>query len=288
MFLLLAGLLSFRAEAQHTSPEGFRLSWNNAISVERDTLLIAGANLPSWSITVHETSAKAALDLWRIDVSPNALRVRASRPMVATGVKLGSAFTAPVDVHAVSTHDRLSSDATLTLVFISLGHDERLEGIMRDLSVRLNRALVQEQIDAITKDKSDSGRDLEREQKNEAKLGKRLDKANWNLETTLRQKSRTQQAVANRQGDLNRQERRVAGAASPRQLKRLTRSRRSLTGDQRQLSRQMRDVARTQREINKLTRDLQNSTAAQQAIRSGKDLKGYTLDALNKKKDSIQ
>jgi hypothetical protein len=288
VFLLVFGSLTFSASAQHTSAEGFRLSWDNTITVERDTLRVGDAKLPAWSITVHETSAKGALDLWRIDVAPHAARVSGSRPMVASGVKLSDAIPERVDVRAMSTQDRRSGDATLTLAFNSLGHDARIEALMRDLSVRLNKALVQEQIDAITKGKSDSRKDLEKEQKNEAKLGKRLNKANRDLENTLRRKSRTQHTIANQQRDITRQERSVVGAASPRQLKRLTRSRRSLTGSQRQLSRLMRDEARTQKQINKLTRDIQNSQAAQQAIRSGKDLKSYSLDALNRKKDSIQ
>lgn len=288
LFLLGLGSLPFTAGAQHTSAEGFRLSWDNTITVERDSLRVRGANLPAWSITVHETSAKGALDLWRIDVNPQATRVSGSRPMVATGVKLGDAFPEPVEVKAMSSHDRRSGDATLTLAFTSLGHDERIEAHMRELSVRLNRALVQEQIDAITRSKSDAHRGLEKEERNEAKLAKRLTKAQRDLERTMRKQSRTQSTIASQQRDLTRQERSVVGTVSPRQLKRLTRVRRNLTSSQRQLSRQMRDAARTQKQINKLTRDIQNSQAAQQAIRSGKDLKSYSLEALTRKKERIQ
>jgi hypothetical protein len=288
VFLLVFGSLTFSASAQHTSPEGFRLSWDNTITVERDSLRVGGAKLPAWSITVHETSAKDALDLWRIDVTPQATRIGGSRPMVATGVKLGDGFPEAVEVRAMSRHDRLSGDATLTLAFTSLWHDERLEALMRELSVRLNRALVQEQIDAIARSKSDAHRGLEKEERNEAKLAKRLTKAQRDLERTMRKQSRTQSSIAKQQRDLTRQERSVVGAVSPRQLKRLTRARRNLTSNQRQLSRQMRDASRTQRQINKLTRDIQNSQAAQQAIRSGKDLKSYSLEALARKKESIR
>lgn len=285
---LILGLFTAPLAAQHTSPEGFRLSWDNTISVVEDTLRIGNEKLPAWSITVYETTAKGALDLWRIDVRPQAGRISGSRPMLATNVKLNDDLGGPVEIRALSNYNRRSNEATLTLAFKGLGHDDRLRQYMHDLSVRLNQNLIQEQIAAIQKHKSDADRGLKREQKNHAKLNKRLNREKRSMENTMRRKARTQKKIAQQQRDLARHERSIVGTPTPRQANRLRRARRSLTGSNRQLSRFMRNEARSQRQINRITRDLQDSVVAQQAIVSGKDLKSHTLEALGRKQASIE
>lgn len=257
LVLLLGSVLHTDARAQDKTKDGYRLSWDHHLSVQQDSMALRTGQLPAWTITVHESSARDVLKLWRSDIAPTAERVSGSGPTLARSATLKGLANGPYDIRAMSSQDRRAGSATLSLAFSkgdsTIGHNtEGVAEAIYQVAVRLNKAVVQEQLAALQKDFDKAKSKQERAQKNESKLSRQLTKANRDLERVKTRKSRAQRGGAGARGDISGLERKFALTNDPTDLKRLTKARNSLVKEEQRMAKMMRDEARAQGRVNKI------------------------------------
>ncbi len=289
--LLLAGTVA--TAAQERTRDGALLRWDHSIHVDSATLSTPAGPLPAHAITVFESNTRNAQRLWSADMAASTqARMRGSRPMVATGVQLPG-IPGPVEVRAQFDQDRRSGHTTITLAIIrgdSTVADaaDAARSFFHAQSVRLNRAVVQQQMDDLRKRMGRTEGRLDKAVKDEHRMERRLVKANRDLERAMKRKMRAQRSSARGKGDIAGLERRYHQSNNTRDLKRLTQARNAVARDERRMARLMRDEARAQGRINDLQRNLPNTRQSQREHGDIRDLKQQQLETLQRKMDAIQ
>ena len=268
-------------------------TWTGTIAVQQDEMRTRQGEFPAWSFTVHESTARNALDLWRSEARGRASRVGGSRPLVARNANLPGPLSMPLDVWVMADDDRATGDATLT--FALFANDEALphgregvEGSLRELAVLLNRAVVQQQIDELRARKKATRGKIESAASDEGKLGRQIAKADRRMEKIKRDQSRVQRHSADLKRRLARQEARLGRNPRRGDLRRVSSTRRDLARTERRLARLKRDEARTLADINKLRSTVPEKQQEQQQQRDVLSDKARLLEALQRKMADIR
>jgi len=291
--LFLSSQFHSVARAQDKTKDGYRLSWDHTLSVKQDSMALRTGQLPAWTITIHESSARDALKLWRSEIAPTAERVSGSVPTLARSATLKGLANGPYEIRAVSSQDRRAGTATLSLAFSkgdsTLGHKAKGIGeAVHQLAVRLNKAVVQDQLAALQKDFDKAKSRQERAQMNESKLSRQLTKANRDLERIKTRKSRAQRGGAGARGDISGLERKFALTNDPKDLRRLTKARNSLVKEEQRMAKLMRHEARAQGRVNRIQKQMPDHREVQQVESSTMLELQREMDALRRKQDAIR
>jgi hypothetical protein len=279
-----------QAQAQD-SYDGIRLSWTGSLDPVKDSLLLPTARHPALTINVYESNSRQALRLLGADLRSRGTRLSGNRPARASGLTLEGTAMGALDLMVVAEHDR-HGDASLTLAFQrderSVDHDDPgLRAAVREIAVRLNRAVVNEQIEDLRKRQGRVESREESARKSEARLLKQQNKANKDLQRIKQRQSRQQRNNANMQRDAARFDARFNRTGNPRFLQRATRQRRQLAQGERRMGRLMRDEARKQSDLVKIERDLVKSREDQRSQGLAKRSKEDALQLLQRKLEAI-
>ena len=289
--LVLWPLLAAPTQAQEAY-DGIRLTWTGTVEPVKDSLLLTAARYPALSIVVYERNARQSLRLLGDELRTRSARLSGARPARARGLTLEGTTLGAVDLMVVAEQDR-HGDASLTFAFtkdeLPVDHgDAALVAAVRDLAVRLNRAVVKEQQEELRRRHGRMESREESARKQEAKLLKQQTKANKDLQRIKQRQGRQQRTNANMQRDAARFDARFNATGNPRFLQRATRQRRQLAQGERRMGRLLRDESRKQGDLVKIERDLNKSREEQQFSGVAKRGKEDALQLLQRKLEAIQ
>lgn len=287
---LLSG--STLVQAQDLTKDGIALSWNRELMVVPGTIKTKVTEFPAHVITVFETDAKTALDLLKIEYAPISTNITGN-PLKVTGAKLPAVSEAPVDLLVTATTDKKAKLARLSVTFMSndstiLPDNGEQARIMRELAVRLNRAVVQRQIDGYQKDLEKEGKKLGDTQKDVAKSKKKLSKANSDLQKTMSKRSKTERQSATLHGTISGLERTFALSNDPKDLKKLTSARTKLAKSEKAQAKLMQQEAKYQSSINKYQDSVDSYSKKADDRTEGKGDLLRIVTELKRKQDNIR
>ncbi len=283
---------STAVQAQDLTKDGKALSWNHELTVVPGTIKTKTTEFPAHTITVFETDAKTALELFKTEYAPISASI-GGKPMKVTGAKLPSISAEPVDVLVSATTDKKAKLTRLSLTFMSndttsLPDNGDQERTVRELAVRLNKAVVQRQIDGYQKDMEKVGKKLGDSQKDMAKSKKKLSKANSGLQKAMSKRSKTERQSATLHGNISGLERTFALSNDPKDLKKLTKARTKLAKSEKAQAKLMEQEAKYQSSINKSQDSLDSYTKKADDRTEGKsDLQRIVIE-LKRKQDNIR
>lgn len=289
--LVLWPLLAAPTQAQEAY-DGIRLTWTGTVEPVKDSLLLTAARYPALTIVVYERNARQSLRLLGDELRTRSARLSGARPARARGLTLEGTALGAVDLMVVAEQDR-HGDASLTFAFtkdeLPVDHgDAALVAAVRDLAVRLNRAVVKEQQEELRRRHGRMESREESARKQEAKLLKQQTKANKDLQRIKQRQGRQQRTNANMQRDAARFDARFNATGNPRFLQRATRQRRQLAQGERRMGRLLRDESRKQGDLVKIERDLNKAREEQQFSGVAKRGKEDALQLLQRKLEAIQ
>ena len=292
-WMMLLAMWAFalpEAQAQD-SYEGIRLGWAGTVEPVKDSLLLTASRHPALTINVYESNARHALRLLGADLRTRGVRLSGNRPARARGLTMEGTGHGAMDLMVVAEQDR-HGDASLTLAFQrderSVDHeDPALRAAVREIAVRLNRALVNEQIEDLRKRQGRVESREESARKTETRLLKQQTKANKDLQRIKQRQSQQQRNNANMQRDAARFDARFNRTGNPRFLQRATRQRRQLAQGERRMGRLMRDESRKQSDLVKIERDLVKSREDQRSQGLTMRSKEDALQLLQRKLEAI-
>jgi hypothetical protein len=292
-WMVLLVLWAFALPQAHAqdSYEGIRLGWAGTLEPVKDSLLLPTARHPALTINVYESNARQALRLLGADLRTRGVRLSGNRPARARGLTMEGTAQGAMDLMVVAEQDR-HGDASLTLAFQrderSVDHeDPALRAAVREIAVRLNRALVNEQIEDLRKRQGRVESREESARKTETRLLKQQTKANKDLQRIKQRQSQQQRNNANMQRDAARFDARFNRSGNPRFLQRATRQRRQLAQGERRMGRLMRDESRKQSDLVKIERDLVKSREDQRSQGLTMRSKEDALQLLQRKLEAI-
>lgn len=287
---LLSG--STLVQAQDLTKDGTALSWNRELTVVPGTIKTKAAQFQAHTITVFETDAKTALELFKTEYTPISASI-GGNPMKVTGAKLPAISEAPVDVLVTATTDKKAKLARLSVTFMSndstiLPDNGEQEKTLRELAVRLNKAVVQKQIDGYQKDLEKEGKKLGDTQKDVAKSKKKLSKSNSDLQKAMSKRSKTERQSATLHGTISGLERTFALSNDPKDLKKLTKARTKLAKSEKDQAKLMQQEAKYQSSINKYQDSVDSYSKKADDRTEGKGDLQRIVTELKRKQDNIR
>lgn len=283
---------SMMVNAQSSTKDGTSLEWRHELKVVQGTITVNKVEYPAHTITLFEADANKALELWKADHTPISASI-GSRPLKASGARIPQLAEDPIVVLAEASTEKKAGLAKLTLAFLrndstSLEDNGEQEKLMHALAVRLNKAVVQGQIDRYQRDLDKTSDKLGSTEDDVAKARKNLTKANSDLEKVKAKRGKIEADNAKVHGNISGLERKFALSNDPKDLQKLTKARQKLAKNEGTQAKLMQQEAKVQGNINKHqgTLDAHSKKAAGQA-ESKEDLQRIIAE-LKRKQDSIR
>lgn len=278
--------------AQASTKDGTALAWNQDLAVVQGTISVNKVDFPAHTITVFETDASTALELLKTDYTPIAASI-GGKPMKVSGARLTQISEEPVSVFVEATTEKKANLARLTLAFMasdteSLKDNGEQEKLMHGLAVRLNKAVVQTQIDRYQKDLDKASDKLGGTEGDVAKAQKNLTKASGDLQKTKAKRGKIEADNAKVHGNISGLERKFALSNDPKDLQKLTKTRQKLAKNETSQAKLMQQEAKTQATINKHQGTLDSSSKQAEGQAESKEDLLRIIAELKRKQDNIR
>ena len=254
----IAALISATStlHAQDATKEGYALTWTNSIGAVPDTLMNGNYKLAAYRITIFESDGGDALDLWKTEMKTQSKDVSGSKPMKAMGAMVPSVSTTPIMVVAEGSSDKKAEQGILKIAYavndsVALPHSEPARQYAYDMAVKLNKAVVQQQLDSYSKTLDKSSGKLESAQNDVMKNDKNLSKANKALAKATEAISKYQANNADYSGRISGLERKFATTNDPKDLKDLTKMRQKLASSENKMAGELKSQAKAEEALSK-------------------------------------
>ena len=250
-------LLVLAAFAWSTSPvvaqltkDGTSLSWNKELVVVSGKIMVQKREFPAHTISIFETDASTVLDLWRSDLTAISTTITGSKPAKAVGVRIPKISVEPVTVFGGSSTEKKANLARITLAFavndstplVDAGEQEKW---MHDLSVRLNKAVVQTQIDRYQKELDKVADKLGSTEGAVMKSEQSVSKSNSDLENLRAKRGKLETDRTALQRDVDKHEASYARTSNAKDLQKLTSARSKLSKNESSQATLMQQEARS-------------------------------------------
>lgn len=279
-------------QAQETTEEGYLLNWDKTITVVPDQMTNGKYKLPAWTVSIYEADASDVLHWWEDDMKSVSVKVSGSRPAKAIGARLGLPEAA-VTTTAMTAADKRAKLVKLTIGFglndsTALPTDAGQQDHVHGLAVKYNKLVVQRQIEDKQKDLAKVTGDLADAQAEETKLKEKADEGKADLAKIKAKKGEIQAGNADISGDVSALEKKYALSNDPKDLEKLTKTRKKLVDREADLAGLAQDEARTQAAVNKYEGQLPANAEEQKNLTAGKEQLEAEIAALRRKQDNIR
>ncbi|HMN06137.1 MAG TPA: hypothetical protein PKD45_10445 [Flavobacteriales bacterium] len=272
--------------------DGTSLVWNKEISVSQSTLQGDGATYTAMSVPVYEAKASQVWALLKTEL-PGAVFRKEGQFMKASGVSFSSALSSPVDIVAKTEDVKKMNMSTLTMAFLAPGtttvvEDEALNPAMRELSVKLNKAVVQQQVNEWSKKLGKADSKTASAAKAQDKAQGKANKAQAKLTKITKEKSKLQNQHAVLQKEIDLHNQKWTLSQNPKDLKKLTKAREKITKNDGKMAKLMDQEAKAQKEVAKTSSNLPDAEKAKDEKAATQAEVQRTVDALQRKLENIR
>ncbi len=290
--LLCAVSLPFEVLAQK-GRNGPELSWNKEITILPNTIQFKDSTFQAFSFTVFETDAKTLLEMWRNDYSSKSVEIEKGEPMVANGAMIERLSNGPITVLARTAGDKKAGTATMTIAFKpstngTIAALDVQEAQVREMAVRYNRAVVEEQIKREEKVLEKSKGQLSKSVSKDDKLNKNILKTNASLNKVQASRMKEQTKNARLQGQLVGAEHAYTISKDVKDLKKLTKARDKLSAGETKVAKLMEKEARIQSTATKYSGNIPDSNRDKEGHSTEVAAHETTLEALRTKLNNIR
>jgi hypothetical protein len=289
----LAVSVAFTAtlQAQTTLKDGTALQWDKQINVATDSLRNDSVNVPALSIPVYEAGAGQVVDLLKKAV-PGANFKKQGDQLKASNASFGTGG-APMDLLAKVVQDKKAGLSKVSLAFLKPGTSnsaalDALQPAVRNLAVDLNKAVVQGQLDEWKKKLGKADSKTSGAAKEQDKAQGKLDKAQAQLGKTAKEKSKLQGEHAILQKEIDLYNQKWTLSQDPKDLKKLTKARTKIQKNEASMAKVLQTEAKTQQDLSEATANLPDAQRERDAKAAAQAEVQRTVDALQRKWESIR
>lgn len=284
-------VLALGSTAQNTLKDGTALVWDKEINVTATTIKSDTVTVPAFSVPVYEATASQVNDLLKT-VLPGAAFKKHGNVMKATGVTFTPAAATPVDLLATVTQNKKQGFSTLSLAFLNSGtatpvDNPALQSAVRDIGVRLNKAVVQQQLDKWNKQLGKADSKSASAAKSHAKAKSNLAKVQSEVDKYAKEKSKLQDQQAIMQKEVELCDQKWKLSQDPKDLKKLNEARSSITKNGEQLAKVIEKETKAQKDLSKSSADMPDSQQEKDEKSAVQTDVQHTVDALKQKLESI-
>ena len=287
----LLAAMPFMLHGQEKTKDGIALSWTQPIKVEKDSVMNGTHFLPAHTITVFESDGSWVMDQWKNEMKAVSEGTTGSRPVKVTGARIPTISDAPLLLLANSTTDKKTKSGRLTVAFAtndSTPAQGDAQRVMHDLAVKLNKQVVQQQIDEQQK-KLDKALDKHGSaQSSTDKATTNIDKASGDLQKSKNKLAKLQGDKAKLQGDVHGLEKKFAVTNDPKDLQRLTKARGRLAKNESAIAKEMQRESKIQNTLNKHQQSQAKASGTLEEHTGSKEEIQRIISELKRKQDAIR
>ncbi|MEZ4739848.1 MAG: hypothetical protein R2818_10980 [Flavobacteriales bacterium] len=292
LILIPSLLASFVLCGQERSGTGYLLNWTEHIKVERDSLVNGKYKLPAYAFEVFESDAKMAVDEWVSAYEEKGGKVTGSDPYKGAGVVVDG-LNGEVTVMANVVRNKKDGKARVVVALAAndstaAPDESKGEKAVHDLAIRMNKGVVQKQIDDQQELVDDLTKDLASAQKDQSKAQNKSADANDDLESAKKKKAKLSNKQSDLQHDQAKYQERYTRTNDPKDLQKLTKIQQDLVKVQRDMSKQLKKEADAQKAANKRQGDIPDAVEDQQDLQAKKEKAVSDLEALKRKKEAVK
>ena len=278
-------------QAQTALKDGTSLQWDKQINVGADSLRNDSVTVPAFSVPVYEAGASQVADLLKKAI-PGASFKKQGDLLKAAGASFASTGS-PMDVLAKVVQDKKAGVSNLSLAFLQPGtsnpvQSTAMQAAVRELGVGLNKSVVQAQVDEWKKKLGKADSKTASATKDQDKAQGKLNKAQAQLEKTAKEKSKLQNEHAILQKEIDLENQKWTLSQDPKDLKRLTKARAKIQKNEAKMAKEMDTEAKTQKDLTKSSESLPEAQKAKEAKAAAQAEVQRTVDALQRKLESIR
>ncbi len=277
--------------AQNALKDGTSLAWDKEITVTPDSIGNNGVAVPAFTVPVYESNASQVTSLLKT-VIPGASFKKQGDLLKAAGASFGNTGI-PMDLLARVVQDKKAGMSKLSLAFLQPGtgnvvENPALQAAVREAGVGLNKGVVQAQVDEWRKKLDKAGSKTAGATKDQDKVQGKLNKAQAQLQKTAKEKSKLQNEHAILQKEIDLENQKWTLSQNPKDLKRLTKARTKITKNESKMAKVMDTEASAQKDLSKSTESLPDAQKAKEQKVSAQAEVQRTVDALQRKLESIR
>ncbi len=290
--LCAAAALSATLHAQDKLKDGTSLTWNKTIGVGQDSLMNDTVMVPARTVPIYEADDPQVAKLLE-KVIPGSSFKKQGKLLSASDVVFPSASDSPVQLLASIERNKKENLSLLKLAFLQagaplVGNDAKLNEALRDLGVKLNKAVVQEQIDDWNKQLDKAGSKAESATKASDKTQGKLNKSQSKVAKASKERSKLQGDHAVLQKEIDLLNQKWTLSQDPKDLKKLTKARGKITKNESKMAKAMKAEADAQKDVSKYTEALPDAQKTEQAKAATQAEVQRTVDALQRKMENIR
>lgn len=219
--------------------------WTRDLSVETGLQQFEAGIFPSYTITIYDTNEKMLERIWKDEIKRKSDKFTNKRDLVALQAKLPF-HDEPMDVHATFDFDKRDNTTRMHVTFLHNGEAVDMdanpethalaEKMMYDLSVRMNQAVVLEQIEDQENIQKGLEKELDKLRRENDKLHDSILKNQQRLEKAKSDQASLEREVEYQKERIDNYEEQTAENRSSDNLKELSKMRNDLSKMERKIS----------------------------------------------------
>lgn len=291
VLLAIAAAFALGLSAQNKTKDGHALSWSNDVHTGNDTITSGLVKVPATTVPVYEARPKELITLLKSALPMAAFKEEANL-LTANAVNLPS-VDGPVDILAKATEDKKGGFTSVAISFLQNGNPFGTEnsvanGLAREIGVKLNKAVVQQQLAPWEDKLAKAGKQHESAAADKAKVQEKADKASADLQKTVSKREDLKKDIANLQNDIARQDAKWQTSQDAKDLKKLTKLREKLAKSEKSLASTLVNESKQQKANEKRQDAIPNAVKDESKRSESLDEVKQTVDALRKKLEDIK
>jgi hypothetical protein len=293
LLALAAFVLSASPVVAQVTKDGTSLTWTKDLQVVSSTILVNKKEFPAHTISIFETDASTLMELWKADLTAVSTTITGSKPAKAVGVRIPSISEVPLTVFGESSTEKKANLARITLAFAvndstPLPNTGDQEIWMRELSVRLNKAVVQSQIDRYRKELDKASEKLGSTEGAVMKSQQSVTKSNTELDNLRAKRGKLETDRTKLVRDVETAEKKYAKTSDPKDLEKLTKARNKVSKNESSQAKLMQQEAKIQGTITKNQSTLDSQAKKAEGEAGSKEDLVRIISELNTKLESIR
>ena len=291
--LALALFVTVAIHAQEKTTSGYLLNWTGSVSPVPGEVTNGKFKLPGLTIQIAEADAGTVTSLFKTEMTGRCAKYVSGTPIKCIDATIPEVSTAPHLLIAQAASGKKGSPATLTIAFATndsttLVDQGKAEAFVQSLAVRMNRAVVQVQIDEQQKVLNKYTGKVEGAQKDQAKAQKKGASATDDLESIKKEKAKLAEKQVDLQSDVQKYQARYNLTQKEDDLKKLTKAQEQLLKVQKDMSKQLKKEGQIQKDINAQAADVPKAQKEQLEQQTNKDQANTEMEALKRKFEAIR
>ena len=291
--LAFALFVAFTVHAQDKTASGHLLNWTGNVSPVPGEVTNGTFKVPGLTIQVAEADAGAVSAFFRTEMTGRCLKYVSGTPIKCIDATIPEVSLSPLLLLAQVVSGKKGEPASFTIAFAAndstpLTDQGKAEAYAQSLAVRMNRAVVQVQINEQQKALDKYTGKVEGAQKDQARAQRKGANATDDLESIKKEKGKLAERQVDLQSNVQKYQARYNLSQKEDDLKKLTKAQEQLLRVQKDMSKQLKKEGQVQKDINAQAADVPDAQRDQNEYQTEKEKANTEMEALRRKFEAIR